>query len=93
MAMHLAQRLEKAGIKVTIMGLLDAAAGWESENVDHTISDNVGIARNYYQLSSDNTVQSFGGPARRKEVVLGLLVILRLRLIMKKWTMSMDKPS
>lgn len=71
MAMHLARRLEKAGIKVSVMGILDAAAGPESKNVDPTVSDNVVMIRNYYQIDgkrrAQNKVGSFGGPVRRKD--------------------------
>lgn len=67
MALNLARRLEKAGIPVRVMGLLDATAGSESENVNRTVSDNVAIVKSYYQTSLENTVKSFGAPVRRKD--------------------------
>jgi RHS repeat-associated protein len=48
---HLAKRLAKAEIQVSVMVTVDAANGWGSDNVDRTISSNVHVNENFFELN------------------------------------------
>ncbi|MDR3715835.1 MAG: DUF6443 domain-containing protein [Puia sp.] len=49
LANYLAKRLEKVGIRVTLLVTVDAAAGLSSNSVDRTISGNVDLNVNFFQ--------------------------------------------
>ncbi|MBX3241934.1 MAG: hypothetical protein KIT80_13175 [Chitinophagaceae bacterium] len=67
LVMHLARRLEKAGIRVDYMVTLDPALGKGSKNVNRTVSNNVVQNDNVYQTSDDNTAGSYGAPNTRQD--------------------------
>ncbi len=59
LANHLAKRLKKTGIAVNLLVTVDAARGFESDEVDREVSDNVEKNVNYYQ-TTPSTIGSRG---------------------------------
>ncbi|PSL43943.1 hypothetical protein CLV51_107255 [Chitinophaga niastensis] len=66
MATHLAGRLKKANVPVSLLVTVDAAAGPESDNIDRTVPSNVDENINIYQ-TNPSMVRSHGDKNKKEE--------------------------
>ena len=66
LANHLAKRLKEDNIDVNLLVTVDAAAGYQSDEVDRTISDNVEENKNYYQ-TEPSIIGSHGGENKAED--------------------------
>jgi RHS repeat-associated protein len=67
MVTHLAGRLKKANIPVSLLVTVDAAAGPETKNVNRTIPSNVKENLNVFQTNPSFIVGSHGGANKKEE--------------------------
>jgi RHS repeat-associated protein len=62
LALQVSRKLQETNISVTLLVTIDAAYGWQSDQINRSVPGNVGLTYNFYQTTPGALIPSHGGP-------------------------------